>query len=258
MKISNDLKILLDRHFENYSVSKMSGGATDADLYKIKISKNEAYYILKKQFASLKNDYLNCKWLKEKVPVPEIIFYEKLEEYELLCMSELKGKTLGDYFDKKGEKEMVIQYASSLKWLHSLKIDNNALVQNLNTRLSKAKCNLENGLINIAELQPENQNYNLNELFDKLLGIKPSSYELVFTHGDYCLDNIIYDNDNLSGFIDLGNGGVADKYQDIALAVRSIKDDFNTELVNLFYEEYGLIEVNEGKLEFYTLLDEFF
>ncbi len=257
MKISNNLKTLLDRYFENYSVSKISGGATDADLYKIKTSKDEAY-ILKKQLSSLENDYLNYKWLEGKVPVPEIVFYEKLEECELLCMSELQGKTLEDYFDKQGERENVIKYANSLKRLHSLKIDNCALAQSLDARLSKAKYNLENGLINIAELQPENQNYNLDELFAKLLSIKPSSHELVFTHGDYCFDNIIYDNDNLSGFIDLGNGGVADKYQDIALAIRSIKDDFNSELVNLFYEEYGLIEVNKDKLEFYTLLDEFF
>ncbi len=62
----------------------------------------------------------------------------------------------------------------------------------------------------------------------------------------------------ISNDLSIGNGGVADKYQDIALAVRSIKDNFNDKLVTLFFDEYGLMKVNKDKLEFYTLLDEFF
>ncbi len=34
-------------------------------------------------------------------------------------------------------------------------------------------------------------------------------------HGDYCLPNIILDNWKLSGFIDLGNGGIGDRHIDI-------------------------------------------
>lgn len=257
MIISSDLKMLLDRYFEDYFVSKISGGSTDADLYKIKTSENETY-ILKKQFSSLEHDYLNYRWLEGKLPVPKIAFYEHVEKCELLCLSELQGETLEDQLDKKGANEIITQYANPLKWLHSLKIDNRAVIQNLDTKISRAKYNLENGLVDISELQSENQPFEPNELFAKLLTLKPSSHELVFTHGDYCFDNVIYNNDNLSGFIDLGNGGVADKYQDIALAVRSIKDNFDSELVNLFYKEYGLYEVNKEKVEFYTLLDEFF
>lgn len=72
------------------------------------------------------------------------------------------------------------------------------------------------------------------------------------------MDNLIYNEGKLSGFVDLGNGGVADKYQDLALAVRSILDNFTLDHVELFYRVYGLRNIDKSKLEFYTLLDEFF
>ncbi len=257
MKIDKHLNYFLNKHLGNYSISKMSGGATDAYLYKI-ICDNANTYILKKQSSSLRNDYRNYKWLEGKIPVPKIIFYEQFQEYEFLCLSELKGKTLDDYIDKKKPSEIVSLYANTLKWLHSLQVDKNALVQCLDKRISIAEYNVKNNSVNVSALQIENQTSEPNELFRKLLTLKPASAELVFTHGDYCFDNIIFENNKLSGFIDIGNGGLADKYQDIALAVRSIEDNFSLEMVDLFYKLYGLDNPNKNKIAFYMLLDEFF
>jgi len=256
MTINKDLAIILDRHFENYSISQIVGGATNADLYRIE--NNSGNYILKMQYSSLEKEYLNYKWLNKKLPVPQVKFYCQHNKYELLCMTELQGQTLEYYIGKVDAKEIIRQYAKSLKLLHSLKIDKNALVQDIDQKLSIAKFNLKNGLVDCSQLQPENQNCELTELYEKLVSIKPNSFELVFTHGDYCFDNLIFEDDKLNGFIDIGNGGIADKYQDIALAVRSIEGNFNINLMNYFYEEYGLREIDKQKLEFYILLDEFF
>ena len=86
--------------------------------------------------------------------------------------------------------------------------------------------------------------------------------ELVFSHGDYCLPNIFIKDGHVSGFIDLGNCGVADKYQDIALCYRSLLHnygekeykDFKPEML---FEELG-IEPDWKKIKYYILLDELF
>jgi aminoglycoside phosphotransferase len=84
------------------------------------------------------------------------------------------------------------------------------------------------------------------------------SEDLVFTHGDYCLSNIMISDGEVSGFIDWGRGGVADRYQDLALAIRSIIYNFGKEHVPLFLDAYGVKELDEAKIYDYQLLDEFF
>ena len=263
MNNSKNLKNLLDKYFENYFVEQVEGGSTMAELFRITTVKDTKSFIFKKQVyqnenTNLKDDYQNYLWLEGKVPVPKVIFYEQSGDFEFLCLTELQGRTLEYYFDKIDDKEIITNYAKSLKWLHSLRIDKSAMTQSIDLKIQRAKFNLDSGLVDISQLQPENQICSPNELFAKLLSIKPTSNELVFTHGDYCFDNIIFDDNNLSGFIDIGNGGIADKYQDIALAVRSIQNDFRPDMIDIFYKVYGLDKPNNSKIEFYTLLDEFF
>lgn len=248
---------LLGKYFRDFSFSRLSGGESAAELYKIRTEYNRSY-ILKRQKQSLESEYLNYKWLQNKVPVPEIIFYTHGDGQDFLCITEVHGKSLDLFIGSVEADAIVSSYARALKLLHSQKPDNKAIVCDLDKRISEAERNVKNNLVDPSHFQSENQQYEPYELFLQLKRSKPSSAELVFTHGDYCLDNLIYNEGKLSGFVDLGNGGVADKYQDLALAVRSILDNFTLDHVELFYREYGLQNIDKSKLEFYTLLDEFF
>lgn len=247
----------LDRYFGRYKISPISAGKTNAQLFSIQ-TENGEQYILKCQENSLQNDYLNYTWLKGKVPVPQVVFYDQVDAYEMLCMTALKGYPLAGYIGEIEPAEVVKRYAQALKLLHSVKIDAYALVQNLSHRLRQAKNNMENDLVEVSDLQPENQHIALEDLYDKLIALQPQSFDLVFTHGDYCLDNLFFEDENFSGFIDLDKGGVADRYQDLALAVRSISDDLGEEFVPIFFQEYGLHSIDHRKIEFFVILDEFF
>ena len=262
MSISRDLKYQLDACFGIYTIKKIPGGSTNAELFSIDTDQKKSF-ILKKQAydqsaVSLRNDYQNYSWLHGKVPVPKIVFFEESAQFEFLCVTKLQGETLAYYIDKTEPEIIIKQYAEALKKLHALQTNKNALIQNLELKIQKAKFNVEHELVDFSALQPENQLTTPDELYTKLMALKPLNDEPVFTHGDYCFDNIIFDHDQLSGFIDMGSGGIADRYQDIAIAVRNIRDEFGQEMVVLFYKTYGLDQPDEKKIEFYTLLDEFF
>lgn len=67
------------------------------------------------------------------------------------------------------------------------------------------------------------------------------------------------DDRGVTGFIDWGYAGVADRYQDLALAVRSITWNLGAEWVPSFLDAYRLPDgLDAAKIEFFHLLDEFF
>ncbi len=98
---------------------------------------------------------------------------------------------------------------------------------------------------------------------ERLLALRPKTPEdLVFTHGDFSLTNLILaDEDTLAGVVDWGRAGIADRYQDLALFVRSFADHTHLpreEVIPLVAKAYGLETLDPEKLAFYELLDEFF
>ena len=64
-------------------------------------------------------------------------------------------------------------------------------------------------------------------------------------HGDYCLPNIILDNWQFSGFIDIGNGGVGDRHIDLFWGIWSLQLNLNTDKYReRFLDAYGRDKVN--------------
>jgi aminoglycoside phosphotransferase len=79
-----------------------------------------------------------------------------------------------------------------------------------------------------------------------------------FTHGDFCLPNIIVKENRLSGVIDWDYAGLADPYTDLVSCLWSIRYNYKEkteELLQLFLETYG-VEPDPVKLDYYQRLNE--
>ncbi|HAR4105986.1 TPA: phosphotransferase [Staphylococcus aureus] len=106
----------------------------------------------------------------------------------------------------------------------------------------------------------ENENWTFTELLYEAPYLKSyqDEEELVFSHGDLGDSNIFVKDGKVSGFIDLGRSGRADKWYDIAFCVRSIREDIGEEqYVELFFDLLG-IKPDWEKIKYYILLDELF
>lgn len=89
---------------------------------------------------------------------------------------------------------------------------------------------------------------------------KPSdetAVDAVVTHGDFSLDNLIVGNDEIVGCIDVGRVGIADRYHDLAILWNCL-GEFGSSLQERFLEKYGIVDVDQRKLQFHLLLDELF
>ena len=74
------------------------------------------------------------------------------------------------------------------------------------------------------------------DLYEYLVKNQPMP-DPVFSHGDFCLPNIFVSDQKVTGFVDWGRGGVADRWQDIALCVRSLRHN-SIEFGNYSEAEY--------------------
>lgn len=248
---------------KKYTIDKigMSGGTIiifDDMVLKFQMQSEEA-----------ENEVIMMKWLEGKLLVPKIIHSQCEDGVNYILMSKIHGKVSCDDYYMNHAKKLVTLLAEALKELWSIDISSCPYKNNIENKLRLAKYNIGNGLVDMDDFEPETfSDYSFKtpqELLNYLSNNRPKE-QLVFSHGDFCLPNILFDNNKLSGFIDLGRAGVADKWQDIALCYRSLKHnfagyfgskrhyDFNADLL---FEILG-IEPDWEKIEYYILLDELF
>lgn len=106
--------------------------------------------------------------------------------------------------------------ARGLHLLHAVPIDHCPFDRTLAVTMAEARERARLGLVDE------------NDMLAELEANCPTSEDMVFTHGDYCLPNVMTEP---LGFVDCGRAGKADRYQDLALAARSVAYDLGAEWV---------------------------
>ena len=206
---------------------------------------------------SLWQEKQKLDWLKNRLSVAEVLLFAEDEKSEYLLLSEISGVDASDDSLKSDIPQAIEQLANGLKMIHNLPIENCPFEMRLAFKIELARERMINGLVEEDDFDEERQGRTAEDLFQELIAVKPTDEDLVFTHGDYCLPNIIFKDGTLNGFVDLGGAGVADRCQDIALLTRSIRYNFGKEWEKNVFEIYK-IEPDWEKIHFYRLLDEFF
>jgi aminoglycoside phosphotransferase len=235
--------------------TQIQTGKSGAEVYRIEGKP----WILKiqKSEGSLLEETQKMQWLEARgIPVPSVVEYAQLEPHEYLLMTELEGEDASLSLDP---KTAVRSLALGLQHLHNLPIADCPFDRCLDKTLWQAKQNWQNGLVDESDFDKSRLGMDVALLYQHLCEHRPSE-QLVFTHGDYCLPNVILEDDHLLGFIDLGRAGLADACQDLALITRSLESEQNPRFHGLsgyFLEVYGA-KPDHDKLEYYRILDEFF
>jgi kanamycin kinase len=81
----------------------------------------------------------------------------------------------------------------------------------------------------------------------------PDHEDLVVCHGDPCPPNFLLEGSDVTGYVDLGELGAADRWSDVAVGAWSVGWNFDPELEPLYYESYG-IQPDPERIRFYRLL----
>lgn len=209
------------------------------------------------------------EWLDGKLPVPKIFEYEVIDSIGYLLMSKINGKMTCDSEYLNNSSMLLNLLSSALEQLWNIDIMDCPNIMTLDNKLRLAEFQVENNLCDIDDAEPDTYGKNgfksPEELLKWLIDNKPNE-NLVLSHGDFCLPNILANNDKISGFVDLGRCGIADKYQDIALCYRSLKHNYEGKFSGRAIKGFNPddlfislgIQPDRELLNYYILLDELF
>ena len=202
------------------------------------------------------------RWLAGRVPVPGVVGYEVTPEAEYLATTRLPGIPMHHPDALAHPLRMASLLARALLELHALPARDCPFVMNLNATLREAGERLRAGLVDESDFDEERRGWTATQVMNELLRTRPASEDLVVTHGDPCLPNLIVSGEFAQGFVDVGRAGLADRHADLALAERSLRHNLGPEVgaeaAAHFLEVYGRGLVDVSKLKYYALLDEMF
>lgn len=86
------------------------------------------------------------------------------------------------------------------------------------------------------------------------LPASPPVEQLVVCHGDACAPNTVLNDDgSVSGYVDLGRMGVADRWADIAIGAWSTEWNYGVGYAAAFYDAYG-VKPDPERIAFYRAL----
>ena len=78
----------------------------------------------------------------------------------------------------------------------------------------------------------------------------------VLLHGDYCLPNIILNNWEFSGYIDLDCSGIGDRHMDVLWGIWTLNYNLGTtRYTNRFMDAYGRDRIETEKLRMVAAME---
>ena len=208
------------------------------------------------------------RWLGEcGIPVPDVVEVVADSDAVALVTRALPGISAAEDLPADQRPAVVDAVADTLRALHALPVSACPFDRSLAVTIPAAYGAVARAEVDLADLDPERSGWTGQQLLAELTATRPAAEDLVVSHGDYCLPNIVLDPDTVvvTGLIDVGRAGLADRHSDLALMTRSLgspaNPSYGSETAQRFlrrYAESGDVEVDTARLDFYRLLDEFF
>lgn len=198
------------------------------------------------------------RWLQGRLPVPALHYTGADERQSYMLTTEVPGADASDERWQADPARLVALLAAGLLLFHRQPVAGCPFDQGLDAELARAAANVAANAVDADDFDGERAGRSPASLLAELHATRPPAEDLVLIHGDYCFPNVVITDWALSGFIDLGRCGVADRYHDLAQVARSVRRNLGEPWVAPFFAAYGIGAPDEAKLHYYQLLDELF
>ena len=218
----------------------------DKKIYKIR-KKSKIFYLTIADHLSKESNSLD--YLKDKISIPEKIFYEKYNSKSYILTKSLKGKCLEEFLNPIEVIDMLIETYNEL---YNIDYSDCVIDETIDIKIKRIEEKLKQIELKDINSKLIEKFHTKENIIKYLKGNKPKQI-IGFTHGNMKLSNIYVDNNHCSGITDVKDCGLSDIYYDLVTTEISIEEKYGKEYIDVFYDKLG-IEKDEFKSEYYKII----
>ncbi len=243
-----------------YACERQTVGCSGAAVFRLEASGRPTLFVKTEKagpFGEVPDEIARLRWLAANgISCPRVLSEEHQEQRDWLLLSAVPGRDLASSPELEPGQIVAIT-AGALRHLHALETGACPFDHRLDIRIALAKARLEAGVVDEADFDDECTGRTAADVFAELVVRRPAGEDIVVTHGDACLPNLLARHGRFTGFVDCARLGIADRHQDLALASWSIRFNLGEAWVEPFLRLYGG-KIDPERLAYYRMLDEFF
>lgn len=246
--------------------SPVTAGESGATVFRSADATRYAKCVPAAAAAELEAERDRVDWLSgQGVPGPRVLDWQSGDDGACLVTRAVSGIP-ADQVPAEGLWAAWEYIADAVRGLHEVPVSPCPFRRSLDTMVALARDVVARDAVNPEFLPVEQQQTPARELLERLnrqvaRRREQETADTVVCHGDLCLPNIILDPQTLevSGFIDLGRLGLADRYADLALLLANARETWTDEEQGRAADlalagRYG-IALDHDRLRFYLHLD---
>ena len=200
------------------------------------------------QRSSLKREIDVLGWIGGRIRVPSILALDVSSNAAVALLSELPG--VGSH--EAGSDATLRSCGEVLRMIHNLSLSGIERVGVIQSNPEYTENDLPWSNINEVEFV-KYVGVGINEARQFLINFTVSKFEMVFSHGDFCLPNVLMDDVLGPGVIDWDCAAMSSIYLDISSALASIEYNLGSDKNSIFLEGYGLTAVDADALLYFRI-----
>jgi kanamycin kinase len=206
-------------------------------------------------FPTALDEVERLRWAQPYLPVPEIIDSGSDETVDWLLTDALTGTDATKHSWLAEPARLVPVLGRGLAAFHAAApVSSCPFDFTVPAAMEHVRARIRDGVAQATDLHPEYQHLTLEQAIEELERLTPAREDLVVCHGDYCFPNVLLDDDGaITGYLDIGELAVADRWYDIAVGAWSVTWNIGPGWEDLFYESYG-VRPDPDRITFSRLL----
>lgn len=190
---------------------------------------------------SLAAERARLEWAVGRLPVPSVLD-AGADGVQWLLLTGLPGRDATAHPLRRDPAKLVPILARGLRAFHERPADDCPFDFTLDVALGLARRRVEGDLVvPETDFHDEHRHLTPQRALDHLEARRPQVEDIVLCHGDYCLPNVLIDDEGrITGYLDLGELGLADRWWDLAVATWSVTWNLGPGWEQLFLDSYGV------------------